>query len=249
MSQPLLTIQPSPTQHRGRVRLDYEVTSYPPDWLIEDEEQVPESRPHDLRADRLRQLLLGWKQRTGRDVQIGRNIALRWDEQNPRVGVDPDVYVVEPPPPEGDELMSIRTWATGHAPPLLAVEIVSPSRPEKDYGQSPQKYAASGAFELWIFDPNLKGPTAHGGPFRLQMWRRDEDDHFSRVYAGEGPMYSEAVGGWVLATKEGWELTIADDAQGTRPWMTPEEQERAEKEKALKRVAELEALLRDRNQS
>lgn len=167
---------------------------------------------------------------------IGRNIALRWDELHPQVGVDPDVYVVEPPPPEGDEVMSLRTWATGHSPPLLAVEIVSPSRPEKDYGQSPQKYAASGTGELWIFDPNLFGPSSHGGPFRLQVWRRDPEGRFVRVYAGEGPVRSEAIGGWVFATSEGQTLAIADDEAGTRFWRTPEEMEReradAERERA-----------------
>ena len=151
--------------------------------------------------------------------------------------------MVEPPPPEGDYVTSLRTWATGHHPPLLAVEIVSPSRPDKDYGSSPHKYAASGTQELWVFDPNLAGPAVQGGPFRLQVWRRDEKGLFARVYAGEGPVLSDAVGGWVFAVDEGRSLAIADDAEGTRWWTTPEEAERAAKEEALRRVAELEALL------
>ena len=233
-------------EHRPRSGLSYDVEPYPPSWYVDDEEKVPTSRPHTLRSDRTVGLLVGWKQRTGRDAQVGHDLALRWDEAHPRVGVDPDVYVVEPPPPEGDAVTSLRTWVTGHFPPLLAVEIVSPSRPDKDYGSSPLKYAASGTQELWVFDPELAGPKAQGGPFRIQVWRRDEGGSFARVYAGEGPVFSEAIEGWVFAVDEGRSLAIADDAAGTRWWMTPEETERAAKEAALQRVAELEALLAER---
>jgi Uma2 family endonuclease len=222
----------SPSVRRRGVRLSFEVEPYPASWLIEDDEKVPQSRPHHLRAHRLEALLLGWKARTGRNVQVGRELALRWDEQNPKVGVDPDVYVVEPPPPEGDEVMSLRTWDTGHYPPLLAVEVVSRSRPNKDYGSAPLKYAAAGVGELWIFDPELAGPKAQGGPFRLQIWRPGADGDFSRVYAGEGPARSQALDAWVFATDEGRSLAIADDEAGTRWWMTREEQ-LAEKLRAL----------------
>ena len=201
-------------------------------------------------GNRLEALLLGWKRRSGRDLQVGRNLALRWDEAHPQVGVDPDVYVVAPAPPEGDAVTSLRTWETGHYPPLLAVEVVSPSRPDKDYLSSPEKYAASGTAELWVFDPNLAGPEVRGGPFRLQVWTRAEDGSFERVYEGKGPVRSAAIGAWVFTVDEGRSLAIADDQAGTLWWETPEERERAEKEKeraekesALSRVAELEALL------
>lgn len=98
---------------------------------------MPESRPHDQIADRLCKLLTYHMKLVGRDAQIGRNLAIRFDEQYPRSGVDPDVYLLEPPPPERDELTSLRLWEPGHNPPRLAVEIVSPSRPGKDYSESP----------------------------------------------------------------------------------------------------------------
>jgi Uma2 family endonuclease len=229
-----------PAQRRG-LRLRPEAEPYPESWFIEDDEKVPQSRPHHLRGSRLEGLLLGWKARTGRDVQVGRELALRWDEAFPGVGVDPDVYVVEPPPPEGDQVTSLRTWETGHAPPLLAVEIVSPTRPGKDYTSSPDKYAASGTRELWVFDPELAGPRAQKGPFRIQVWQRDDQDNFARVYAGEGPVYSKAINGWIFAVDDGRSLTIADDEAGTRWWMTPEEMERAGKEVAQVATAEAQA--------
>ena len=44
---------------------------------------------------------------------------------------------------------------------------------------------SSGTRELWVFDPLLVGPAAHGGPMTLQVWRRDTSGTFRRVYAGE----------------------------------------------------------------
>jgi Uma2 family endonuclease len=240
-----------------RVELRYRIDGPRPDWELS-EEPAPESRPHDLAADMLKLLLLAWAARTGRRLQVGRNLALRWDEAHPKIGVDPDVYVIEPTP-EGDALSSLRTWEEGHHPPLLAIEVVSASNSTKDYTAAPEKYAASGTAELWIFDPLLAGPKALGGPFRIQVWRR-EGDAFSRTYAGACPAYSPATGAWLFAVSEGTVLRIASDEAGTDWWRTGEEAERAAreaeraameaeraaKEEALRRIAELEARLAGR---
>ena len=237
-------------QTSQRVALHYEVDRVNEDWVLS-EESVPESSAHEMVTDVLKHLLLAWAARMQRTVKVGRNLAVRWDEAHPQIGVDPDVYVVEPPPPEGDNVTSLRLWEEGHHPPLLAIEVVSPQRAQKDYASSPEKYAASGTRELWVFDPKLAGPKVHGGPFRLQVWRRGEDESFRRVYAGEGPVWSATVDGWLFAVNEGQSLRIAFDEAGTQWWMTTEEAERAAKEAeraakeaALRRVAELEALLR-----
>ena len=245
-------------QRRG-IDLRYELDRYPRSWFIEDDEKVPQSRPHHLCGHRIEGLLRGWQKRTRRNAQVGRELALRWDEKAPQVGVDPDVYVVEPPPPEGDRVLSLKTWQPGHHPPLLAVEVVSTTRPGKDYGSSPLKYAASGTRELWIFDPELAGPKAQEGPFRIQVWRRGPQGSFTRVYAGEGPVYSPVIDAWVFAVDEGRSLAIADDEAGTRWWMTVEERaqadadaaqaaaeaERVAKEAAQARAGWLEAKLRE----
>lgn len=231
-------------QTSQRPRLVYEVQSTSSDWILL-EDKVPESRPHDLVTDRVRALLVWWAHRMGRNAAVCRNLAVRWDEENPAVGVDPDVCVIEPPPPEGDALTSLRLWETGHFPPLVAVEIVSPTRADKDYVQSPAKYAANGAQELWVFDPNLAGPKALGGAARIQVWRREENGDFHRVYAGPGPAWSEAVKGWLFAVEEGQSLRIADDEAGTSWWMTGEEAERAAKEAAQRRNALLSEKLRE----
>ncbi len=133
---------------------------------------------------------------------------------------------------------------------MLAIEVVSETNPHKDYVIAPDKYAASGTRELWVFDPLLAGPAAHGGPHRIQIWQRAESGDFTRVYAGEGPARSPVLDAYLVVTDEGRRLRIAEDEGATRFWLTAEEAERAEKDReraakdaALARVDELEALL------
>jgi len=245
------------------VTLRYAVACAADEWTL-DEVTVPEAHPHHRRASELEQLLERWAAASGRSIHVGGNLAIRWEEARPSIGVDPDVYMVEPAPPEGEELQSLRLWAPGHAPPLLAVEIVSANHPKKDYVAAPEKYAASGTKELWVFDPDLEGPRARGGPYRLQVWQRDERGEFTRVYAGPGPTRSGVLGAWLFAVDEGRRLRIADDEHGTLWWTTAKEaalvaeraeraakelalaaerSERAAKEAALIRISELEAEL------
>jgi Uma2 family endonuclease len=115
---------------------------------------MPESQSHDLILDLLKLLLLAWVRRIGLNAQVARNLAVRWDEAHPNIGVDPDLCVIAPKTPEGDDLSSLCLWKEGHRPPVLAVEVVSENHPRKDYVSAPDRYAASGAEELWIFVPN-----------------------------------------------------------------------------------------------
>jgi hypothetical protein len=122
---------------------------------------------------------------------------------------------------------------------------------------APEKCAAAGVEELWVFDPKLAGPKIGGGPHRVQLWRR-EGDEFRRIYAGEGPVFSPTLGAWLFAVHEGQRLRIADDREATQWWLTAEEREReakeaeraakevalAENEQLLARIAQLEATRR-----
>ena len=193
------------------------------------EETMPESVVHDEAVELLKAILTWWA-RGRSNTRVARNLAIRWDAEEPRIGVDPDVCVLSPLPADYDDLRSVRTWLPGHVPPLLAVEVVSETNPRKDYVIAPDKYAASGTRELCIFDPLLAGPTSHGGPFLLQLWQRDEGGRFVRVYAGDGPAYSEAVAGYLVVVEDGRKLRIAEDERGARPWPTAEDAERAAKE-------------------
>lgn len=230
-----------------KITLRYEIAAAPDDWVLP-EEPVPESQPHDLTLDLLKAILVHWIARTKLNAQVARNLAYRWVQQNPQIGVDPDLCLLVPATPEGEDLESLCTWHAGHHPPRLAVEVVSKNHPYKDYVTAPERYAANGTEELWVFDAKRVGPRASGGPFRLQQWVRNHDDEFVRVAAGEGPFFSRALNAWVFAVNEGRRIRIADDRDGTAWWKTAEETARDEMDAARARIAALEAELRDRRQ-
>ena len=207
---------------------------------------MPVSVLHDEIATLLRAILASWAEKAA-SCLVARDLAVRWDETHPQFGVDPDVAVFEPAPPTGSSLRSVRTWDTGHGPPLLAVEIVSETNPHKDYLVAPDKYAASGTQELWMFDPLLSGPRSQGGPFRLQVWSRDAGGDFVRTHAGEAPARSSVLEAYIVVVDDGQKLRIANDREGKDLWLTAEERERAAKEAALARVRELEAELAARS--
>lgn len=213
----------------SRVALRYEIARSSPDWTLS-EENVPESPLHREAVSLIEQLLRAWIAKTGLRASVECNVAIRWDQARPRIGVDPDVCLFAPPPPAEIRFDSVRTWVAGHSAPRLAVEVVSANHPYKDYVTAPAKYAALGVFELWVFDPLLAGPKHLDGPHRLQIFRQAQDA-FVRVYAGDGPARSEVLSAWLFVVREGERLRVADDREGTRWWETAEERERAEKER------------------
>jgi Uma2 family endonuclease len=226
------------------VELVYRLPKERREWEL-GEEVMPESVVHDEAVALLR-ALLSWWARGQVETQVARNLAVRWDQSHPQFGVDPDVCVLSPAPPDGRDLRSVRTWTPGHSAPVLAIEVVSETNPRKDYEVAPEKYAASGVGELWIFDPLLSGPTSHGGPHRIQVWQRDSEARLVRTYAGDGPALSAALNAYLIAVNDGLSLRIAEDAEGSHFWLTSEEAERAAKEVALARIAELEKELTTR---
>jgi hypothetical protein len=243
-----------PAEPEVLAELRYAVTSLPERWVLP-EVKVPESRPHDRASELFHDQLEAWIERSGRDALVARNLAVRWSEQKRRIGVDPDVCLIEPAPPERDEITSLCVWKPGHQVPRFALEIVSLNHPYKDYGEAPDKYAACGTEELVVFDPLLAGPRAGGGPHLLQLWRRDASGAFVRLYAGSRPARSTVLGAWLHVVDAGKRLRAADDEQGSEWWRTREEaagesetaareREQAAREReqaALRRIAELES--------
>ena len=201
-------------------------SSYPADWYLEDDEDVGQDPDHQEDEFFLQSTLLAWKKRTGQNhLLVGCEMVCRWDEAEPLVGVDPDVYIAERPP--GDEtgyIGSLKTWREGNYPPMLAIEIVSKWRPKKDYRYSPRKHDLLGTGELWVFDPHLFGYTEEQPPVLLQVFERETNDRLVQKYAGAGPYWSDALHAWVMVIER--DLIIANDPEGKDRWPTLEEEER-----------------------
>jgi hypothetical protein len=193
---------------------------------------VPESTAHDAAVLQIYLLLVEWAAKQPTKVRIARNLAVRWLETHPQSGIDPDLCVMDPPPPGTDrDLSSLCLWKPGHVAPRFCVEVVSANHPYKDYVEIVERYASMGAPELLVFDPLLQGPRSLGGPVPLQLWRRDATGTFERVHYGDQPVHSNALDAWLIAQPP--RLVIAHDRAGSRPWLTETERERAEKERAI----------------
>ncbi len=221
---------------RAQVGLSFVVEEPPHRWRLEDED-VPETPLHDIIIEVLKLVLRHWVESSGRSALVSSNLGCRWDPSDARVGTDPDVVLIEPAPPEGERLETLRVWETDHHPPRLAVEVVSPSHPDKDYLEAPLRSARLGVRELWVFDPLLVGPATTGGPHRLQVWRLDPATGvMARIHAGDGPAYSPELDAWAVLTQGNERLRIAVDRDGTTLWPTAAEA-------ALRRAEALEAEL------
>jgi hypothetical protein len=108
-----------------------------------------------------------------------------------------------------------------------------------DYVAGPDQYAASGTIELWVFDPKRLGPKVRGGPFALQVWRRDETGSFRQIYRGDGPFHSPEIGAWLVVTNNGMRLRLADDPEGACLWLTVAESAELARRRAEQRTREL----------
>jgi hypothetical protein len=192
-------------------------------WVLP-EGKVPKATAHQMAVYRIYGLLLAWAERIRpeRHVRIAADLAVRWLQEHPRTGADPDVCVIEPGPADFDDLRSLRLWEPGRVPPRLAIEVVSASLPHKDYGSIQERYAAMGVEELIVFDPLLHGPASLGGPVPLQLWRRDATAAFERLSFGSQPVHSEVVDAWFIA--DGRDLNISNDRRGSQRWLTDHEQ-------------------------
>jgi Uma2 family endonuclease len=211
-----------------KMTVTYDVPDADESWELT-EEDMPESAWHDAIIEVLKLMFRAWLTRAEVGALIVSNLALRWRRDWRKVGVAPDVAMYVPPPPEGEDTLSVCAWKPGHGPPRVAVEVVSRSTATKDYITAPDQYAASGTTELWVFDPKRLGPKVRGGPFVLQVWRRDEAGSFRQIYRGAGPFKSPEMGAWLVVTDNGMRLRLADDRNGAHLW--PTVAERAEQER------------------
>jgi hypothetical protein len=224
------------TMSAARIELRYTVRTPVDAWEIP-EGPVPESVPHHAAVHYLFCVLSFWASRSKKPLFVASSLAVRWLEDRPRVGIDPDVCVLDPPPPGVESLTSLCLWKPGHVAPRVSFEIVSASHPYKDYVSVHERYAALGTPELIVCDPGLHGPQSLGGPVAIQVWRRNDVGNFERQYAGPGPVFSEQLEAWVSV--EGGLPRIASDRAGSERWPTESEFERGQRLELEREIARL----------
>ncbi len=185
-----------------------------------------------------------------RDWFVNYEQKMNLDPHDQRIGVLPDLYVL-PCQPEDPNFSEWPAYDPDVPKPVFALEVVSPSNWAKDYVESPQKYAKLGVEELLLFDElALEGRSPASEPYVLQLYRKDRRGALKRVYAGEGPVYSQALRGWFRTV--GNQLTVTRDEEGKSRIFTYEETERwwvklkeiqakAEEERQAKEKAEAKA--------
>ena len=205
------------------------------DWYLTDEDDMGQSPEQHAIIGLLEPSLTHLMASRGRDdLFVGADAFFGWMEHQPLVRVSPDIYVMPAPPgPPWPNMWE--TWRAGIEPPLVAIEVVS-ERWTKDYRVNPPKYAALGAEELIVFDP--QAPAEHPTRVPLQIYRETEDGLFVAVYAGDGPAWSLALEAWVVVvqTPAGPRARLAVDREGselvpTHLELAAQERERAEHER------------------
>jgi Uma2 family endonuclease len=201
------------------------------------EEKMGQGAAHGLAVELFVQVLRALLVEQGRAAYVGWDVFVEWDPNDPRARVSPDAFILEGQAPEALPAMW-QTWEPGCDPPRFALEIVSDKSRAKDYDQSPLRYAALGAEELAIFDPEPRGEEA----YVLQLFRRTPRGQFLRAYAGSGPVESKALGAWLVVTDGGKKVRLARDAEGTDLVKTAEEQLGEMREKTASAEAESAAL-------
>jgi hypothetical protein len=206
-----------------------------------EEERVGEDIVQRWIMELLRPLVERWLVQRGELAFVGADQFIYYEQFNSTARVAPDVYVL--PGIEPDRHVPIwKIWESGVAP-SFALEIVSRSR-RKDYEESPNRHAAAGTQELVIFDP---WPTrrSRGLGIRWQVFRR-QSETFARVEATNADRTaSQVLGCWLRSVGTGTtqRIRLAVGDGGDELFPTAEEAAVADKEAALQRVAELEALL------
>jgi hypothetical protein len=194
-----------------------------------EEEFVPEGGLHfELRAG-LFLILHG--EFAGR-AWVGSDQFVYWDPTDPKRCVAPDVMIRLGAP--DIPVPSWKVWEGGA--PHVAVEMVSPSdRTEGNWPSRLERYQRSGIQELVRFDnENPESP--------LELWDRLDADLVERDLAGASIHPSDVLGlFWCVIpdARLGRMLRLSRDEAGSDLVQTPEE-------RALARIAELEAELQKR---
>lgn len=200
---------------------------------------MPESGEHHLRC------LMLWQSAKlflGPGALISSDQFLYWDPTDPKKRLAPDLAIRMGTP--GAVLKTWKTWE--HGAPHVGVEVVSDSdRAEGPFVRKLERYRQAGIAEVVRFDAEDPERT-------LRLWDLLDGDLVERDLSTPEGRFCDALELYWCVVKDhavGSALRLARDAAGADVLPTPEEildAERAAKEAAVARVAELEAELERR---
>jgi len=183
------------------------------------------------------------------DVYVGGDLLVYYEEGNPRAVVVPDVFVVLGAPKVPWRRI-YKLWEEG-LPPTFVIEVTSPSTRREDMARKRTLYARLGVSEYVLYDPldeYLRPP--------LQGYRLVDGDYRAMETGRDGALLSGALN-MRLMLVDG-RLRLFDRQSGAMFLSAAErtdaatqraDAEAAARREAERRVAELEALLRERGQS
>ena len=169
------------------------------------------------------------------DVYVSGDLLIYYEEGNPRVSVAPDVFVVFGV--EDRMRMNYKVWEEGKGPDFV-LEVASPSTWREDVGRKREVYARLGVKEYWMFDPlgahlepALQGYRLVDGEYERQPLLESLDRRLG--------LRSETLGLELWA--KGRRMRFRDPGTGLDLLSHDEEHDRAEREAAACRSAEVRA--------
>jgi len=208
--------------------VDYPSTD--PEW------DMPEGTRHSRLCEIMYQLL---RVVVGPASTVGADQFVYFVAGEPKRKCAPDAFVKLGVPQA--EFLSWKTWEDGT--PELCVEILSASdtKEKLTLKQKLTRFHAMGTSEVLVYDVDASPGS------RLRAWDRIDGELRSRAIDGDVTR-CKTLGLWFViapCADEGQEaaLRLSHDPEGHSLIGTSAEKERAEKERALARVAELEAQL------
>ena len=184
------------------------------------------------------------------DVYVSGNIFVYYEEGNPKMVVAPDVFVVLGA--DKHDRFSYKLWQEPKAPDFV-LEITSKSTRSEDQGSKRGIYAFLGVTEYWQYDPTSDYLTPPLQGLRL-VGKNYQDIPPAIADGGALNLHSDVLGlelrceqgvlRFYDAVTERYLLSHSEAEQAKQEAETRAERERAARQAAESRLAQLEARLR-----
>lgn len=139
------------------------------DGVVVERAMTTRSKKHTICAAHLSRALLDWRDsgspRSG-EVAVGEVRCRLPGDPETVVGIDV-AYFEEDEEPQGPEESAFV------GPPILAVEILSPSDTHEDVGEKIRRYLDAGTRQVWIADPDFRTITVYRADAEPTLFGRD----------------------------------------------------------------------------